>query len=62
MLFKNIKIPDVLNLKLIIIQEYQNKKYFAKGYTRILSEEVFVIKKDQKTVPSSYVINGLNGE
>ena len=43
--------------------EYQNIKiFFAKGYTLNQSEEVFVIKKVRNTVPSTYVINVVNGE
>ena len=38
------------------------KKIFAKGYTPNWSEEVFVIKKVENTVPWTYVINNLNGE
>ena len=38
------------------------KTIFAKGYTPIWSEEVFVIKKVKNTVPWTYVINDLNGE
>ena len=35
-----------LNLKLVIFLEHQkSKKTFAKGYTPICSEEVFMIKK-----------------
>ena len=53
----------ILNLKLVIILQYQNtKNIFAKGYTPNWSEEVFVIKKVKNTVPWTYVINDLNGE
>ena len=38
------------------------KNIFAKGYTPNWSEEVFVINKVKNTVPSTYVINDLNGE
>ena len=38
------------------------KNIFAKGYTPNLSEEVFVIKKVENTVPWTYVINDLNGK
>ena len=38
------------------------KKFFAKGYTPIWSEEVFVIKQVKNTVPWTYVISDLNGE
>ena len=42
------------------ISKYKN--IFAKGYMPNLSEEVFVIKKVKNTIPSTYVINDLNGE
>ena len=38
------------------------KTFFAKGYTTNWSEEIFVIKELQNTVPWTNVINGLNGE
>ena len=38
------------------------KIFFAKGYTPNWSEEVFVVKKVQNTVPWTYLINDLNGE
>ena len=44
----------------IRISKYKN--IFAKGYTPNWSEGVFVIKKVKNTVPSTYVINDLNGE
>ena len=39
-----------------------NKNICAKGYTANWSEEVFVIKEVENTVPWTYVINDLNGE
>ena len=42
------------------ISEYQN--IFAERYTLNWSEEVFVIKKVENTVPWTYVINDLNGD
>ena len=38
------------------------KSIFAKGYTPNWSEEVFVVSKIKNAVPSTYVINDLNGE
>ena len=38
------------------------KKNFAKGYIPNWSEEVFVIKKVENTIPWTYVINDLTGE
>ena len=52
----------ILNLKLVIILEYQKKKLFAKGYAPNWSEEVFVISKIKNTVPLTYIISDLNGE
>ena len=45
---------------LVRISKYKN--IFAKGYTQNWSEEVFIIKKVNNTVPWPYVINDLNGE
>ena len=42
------------------ISKYKN--IFAKGYTPNWSKEVFVINKTKNTVPSTYVLNDLNGE
>ena len=42
------------------ISKYKN--IFAKGYTPIWSEKVFVIKKIKNTVPWIYDINDINGE
>ena len=42
------------------ISKYEN--IFAKGYKPNWSEEVFVVSKIQNTVPSTYLINNLNGE
>ena len=42
------------------ISKYKN--ILAKGYTPNWSEEVFVIKKVENTVPWTYVINDLNDE
>ena len=38
------------------------KNIFAKGYTPNWSEEGFVIKKVENTVPQTHVINDLSGE
>ena len=42
------------------ISKYKN--IFANGYTPNLSEEVFVVCKMKNTVPSTYVVSGMNGE
>ena len=44
----------------VIISKYKN--IFAKGYTLISSEEVFVIKNVKITAPWTFVISVLNGE
>ena len=43
----------MLNLKLAILLEYQNKNNFPKGYTPNWSGEVFVIRKAKNTVPAT---------
>ena len=55
---------NILNLKLVILLEYQNitNNVFGKGYTLNWSEKVLVIKEVQNTVPWTYVINELNRE
>ena len=45
----------------MILLECQNIKTFLQKVT-LQSEEVFVIKKVENTVPWTYVINDLNGE
>ena len=45
-----------------IVRISKYKKFFAKGYTKDWSEEVFLIKKVRNTVPWKYVINDLNGK
>ena len=56
-------IIKILNLKLVILLDYQNiKSVFAKGYVPDWSEDVFVIKKVKSTVPWTHVINDLNGK
>ena len=42
------------------ISKYKN--IFSKGYAPNWSEEIFVAKKLKNAVPSTYVINNLNGE
>ena len=44
------------------IKTSKYKSIFAKGYTPNWSEEVFVIKEIKNIVPSTDVINDLNGE
>ena len=49
-----------LNLKLVIMLEYQNIKTLL--YTPNWFAEVFVIKKVKNKVPRIYVTNDLNGK
>ena len=52
-----------LNLKLVIVKEYQNIwTFFAIGYTANWTEGVFAIKKIKNTISSAYVIQDRNGE
>ena len=44
------------------VRKSKYKNIFAKGYTPNWSEEIFVVKKIQNTVPWVYVINDLNAE
>ena len=54
----NILMRKDLNLKLVIMSEYQNTKIiFAKGYTQNWSKEVSVVSKTKDTVQWTYVIN-----
>ena len=53
----------ILNLKFVIMEEFENiKTFFAKGYPRNWSEEIFMIKEIKNTVPWTYIINDLNVE
>ena len=53
----------ILNLKLVILLEYQSiKTFFSKGYVPNWSEEVFMIKKVKNSVPWTYVISDLKGK
>ena len=56
----NNKDPKFKICDIVRISKYKN--IFAKGFTQIGSEEVFVTKKVKNTVPWTYVINDLNGE
>ena len=50
----------ILNLKLVILLEYQN--IFVKGYVPNWSEEVFVTQKFKNSPPWTYVISDLKGK
>ena len=51
----------ILNLKLLILLEYQNIEIFLQNVP-IWSGEVFVIKKVKNTVLQTYVISDFKGE
>ena len=54
---------EILNLKLVILSEYQKIKFiFVKHYVPNWSEDVLVIKKVKNTVLQIYVIIDLKGE
>ena len=58
-----ILIKKIVNLKLVIMLEFQNiKNIFAKGYLPNWSEEVFVVSKIKNAVPWKYVSNDLSDE
>ena len=51
---------EILNLKLVILLEYQNiKAFLQEAMFQFWSEEVFVITKVKNTVPCRYVISDL---
>ena len=53
----------ILNLKLVILLEYQNIKIFSqKGMFQIGLKKFFVITKVKNTVPWTYVFNDLKDE
>ena len=61
-LAKKLKVK-ILNLKLVIMREYQNiKAFLLKNVLQIWSEEVFVIEKVKNAVTWTYFINDLNRE
>ena len=56
-------IIKILNLKLVIVSEYQNtKKFLLKGICLIGVKKYLLLKKFKNTIPWTYVINDLNGE
>ena len=53
----------ILNLKLVMLLEYQNTKTFLQKFTlQIFFVEVFVTEKVKNTAPRAYVINDFNKE
>ena len=57
----NILIKKILNLKLVIILEFQNTKTFLLNDMLHIGQK-FLFSKIKNTVPWTYVINDLNGE
>ena len=56
-------IGKVLNLKLVIMLEYENiKTFLQKAMLENSLEKFFVIKKVKNIVPWAYIISDLNGE
>ena len=56
-----ILIKKILNLKLVIILEFQNTKTFLLNDMLHIGQK-FLFSKIKNTVPWTYVINDLNGE
>ena len=53
----------ILNLKLVILLEYQNIKIFLqKAIFQIALKKIFFITKFENTVPQTYVISHLKDE
>ena len=52
----------ILNVKLMILLEFQNKKKIFKRLQRNWSEKVFVTKKVKNSAPWTYIISDLKGE
>ena len=56
-------IGKVLNLKLVIMLEYENiKTFLQKAMLENSLKKFFVIKKVKNIVPWAYIISDLNGE
>ena len=45
-----------------IVRMSKYKNIFAKGFTRNWSEKTFVTENVKNTMPSTYILNDLNGE
>ena len=53
----------ILNLKLVILLEYQNIKTFLQNITLQIGLKKFLwLKTPKNTVPWTYVVNNFNGE
>ena len=58
--FNEVNDNNFLNLNLLIVWEYQNKKRFWKGYPLSYCEQFFVIKNVHNALSWKYVIENLN--
>ena len=56
----NDKDPKFKISNIVRISKYKN--IFAKGFTRKWSEKTFVTENVKNTMPSTYILNNLNGE
>ena len=56
----NDKDPKFKISNIVRISKY--KYIFAKGFTRNWSEKTFVTENVKNTMPSTYILNDLNGE
>ena len=56
----NDKDPKFKISNIVRISKYKN--IFAKGFTRNWSEKTFVTENVKNTMPSTYILNDLNGE
>ena len=60
---KSTAVSKILNLKLVIAEEYQSTKVvFAKFYFPNWSKDMFVIKKITKHCVVAHVVSNLNGD
>ena len=58
-----ILMKNISNLKLVLVQKYQNtNKKLGKGHTPYCSEEVFITSRIKDRIPWTYVISDINGE
>ena len=55
-------IIKILNLKLVILLEYQKIKMFLQKVTLQVGLKIFLIEKFKDIVPWTYIISDLNGE
>ena len=61
-IFTLVKKKNTVNLKLVILLQYQKIKILLQKVTLQIGLKFFVIKKIENTVPWTYVISSHNGE